>query len=220
MKRTVLIAIFCLLPTTALADHLVLQGGFYLRDVAILVNQGGLVQFSQGSGGPIWTMPARYVERTVQEEPQGMQELKPKELQQYLSEMRRQEVEMNTLAVKNIEEAAQLYFVNRKDPYLALALTFPIPTLGHVYAGDWTRGAPFILYEALPIVIGLWPTNDRDFKNYQALIITFGYLIFKGLEMYDAAMAAEDYNQSLKKRLRIEVLPEEQGLGMRLKFQF
>lgn len=205
---------------TAQAEHLILKNGFYIKDVVILVNQGGLYQFTQGSGGQIWSMSSRYIEQVVEEQPQGIQELKPRDIQQYLAEMRRQEEELNTLTVKSIEEAAAIYAVNRKEPYLAISFAMPFPSLGHAYAGDWGRGAPFIIFEVLPIVVGLWPSDDYDFKNIQALILSLGLVLIKAIELHDAAMTAEDYNQRLKQRLRLEVLPQDQGVGMRLKLQF
>ena len=90
------------------------------------------------------------------------------------------------------------------------AFSFILPSAGHLYSGDWGRGAGFLAGE----IILLYLFNEEyqkaiDSDDPDAALsdkgkwFALGFLGMKTWEMIDAFKAAEDYNMRLKQKYGI-----------------
>jgi hypothetical protein len=93
------------------------------------------------------------------------------------------------------------YHERSKNPLLAGALEYVLPTLGHNYAGDWPRGFPFLTAIGVgfaSIVVGM---NSGNPTVIGIGVVTTG--VAEIWSMFDAYDTAEDFNNKLKKELGI-----------------
>jgi len=122
--------------------------------------------------------------------------------------------------------AMYYYDEKKKSPGVAAGLSLFVPTLGHAYAGNWTRSLPFLLFEIIGLSIAADSityeyNNDcyfygNDYNDYYCseteIIDEDQYALGIGLvivarvwEIFDAYDTAESYNNRLKRGLNIYV---------------
>lgn len=99
-------------------------------------------------------------------------------------------------------EARKLeYEDNKKTPLIAPALSYFIPTAGHFYAGDWSRGLKFPVMTLGGLLLGtVGSESGNDGMALAGAGIAIGSHVW---ELFDAYDTAKDYNENLKRELRI-----------------
>ena len=118
-------------------------------------------------------------------------------------------------------QKAFYYYENQKKSLgAAAALAFFIPTSGHAYAGNWLRGLPFLLFEAVGVGImsdAVSYGEDECYYSYyysyceeEEVIDEDQYALGLGIlvvakiwEVFDARATAENYNENLKRGLNL-----------------
>lgn len=89
----------------------------------------------------------------------------------------------------------RVYESSEKTPILASALSLFVPTLGHSYAGNWSRGLPFLGGMLVGLKISVDGVNKRD-RTMEAI----GFMVVAGAkiwEMIDSYYEVERYNENL-----------------------
>ena len=115
------------------------------------------------------------------------------------------------------------YYNLKKSPATGAGLAALIPTLGHAYSGQWSRGVPYLITEALGVYLcslsveesrtyGInrkQSSSQLEIKNKEMFYIGAGVVVLTRLvEIFDAYDASKDYNRALKK-----------GVGLTVKFE-
>jgi len=98
----------------------------------------------------------------------------------------------------NVEEAKYYeYYSRMKNNRVAYNLSMMLPTLGHIYVGDFMKGLNFGLAE-VACLAAITPSQP-------ALYIggTLGYIFLKFWEASDASQAVNEYNRDLQKEIGI-----------------
>jgi len=103
-------------------------------------------------------------------------------------------------------EALLKYQAQKKNPWIGVGAAWLIPTLGHAYAGNWKRGAKFLLID-LGCIVLMGAGAKQYVETGSSGLYTIGYL---GLiasriwEFVDAYKAVEDYNKRLAEKYGIK----------------
>lgn len=113
-------------------------------------------------------------------------------------------------SVLTAEQLAQ-FGAERRDPFVAGAMEFVLPTLGFGYVGEWPQGAAL----TAATVAGAWIIGTGDAELDQSWTGTsagVGVLIAgRLLSIYAAVSEAHDYNRELRSRLLINYAPDGGG---------
>jgi len=109
----------------------------------------------------------------------------------------------------------------RKSPWGAVVGAWFVPTLGHAYAGNWGRGAPFLVGEVVAVTLIVngandtyWTWGGEELTDAGATKVLAGaglLIVTRVWEYIDAYHTAEDYNRRLEKRY----LERRLGLSLR-----
>ncbi|MCD4812904.1 hypothetical protein K8S19_04355 [bacterium] len=221
MKKIIWIICLLIMPSMTGAEHLILKDGLYIRDVKIIVNKKGIIQFRHGGSDKMWGLDSRRIQNVSDSMPAKGREIQPVERKEYFTEIKKtgekQREAERTVSLNNLSEACRLYSANRKEPMLAMSCAALLPSSGHAYAGDWGRGFFFMVPEILCLVVAFAPIEGID-PTLKSLSLFPAFLIVKGIEMYDAAMTTEDSNEQLRKKLKMDLGVDERGIRLDLKF--
>ena len=102
----------------------------------------------------------------------------------------------------------KLYESQKKDPWIAAGLAFIVPTAGHAYDGDWTRGLLFLIPEGAALALTIYGSTGSRASGGSpgaAGLIGVGLLsVVKVWETIDAAQTADAVNRQLRKQYRLE----------------
>ena len=124
-------------------------------------------------------------------------------------------------------DAMYYYDDNKKSPWVGVGLSWLFPTLGHAYAGKWSRALPFVIADV--IALGLIGSSveyetriSTSYGNYDyyyeeehidetKLAIGCGLLVISRIwEYFDAYDAVQDYNENLKRKLKLNLTYDPQ----------
>ncbi|MFB0516252.1 MAG: DUF2380 domain-containing protein [Candidatus Neomarinimicrobiota bacterium] len=133
-----------------------------------------------------------------------------------------------------------LYDSQKKNPTMASCLSCLIPSLGHAYIGDWTRGLIFggarfaLAFIASDLgmkeveKIDEWGDTYIDYE-YNAFysVGMIGYIGLSIWEMIDVSKKTKEYNENLYKRLfsgqanlGLNMVPTKDGTILTLSYSF
>ena len=118
-------------------------------------------------------------------------------------------------------QKAFYYYENQKKSLgTAGAFAFFIPTAGHAYAGNWLRGLPFLLFEA--VGVGMMSDavsygeeecyysyyysycEEEEIIDEDQYVLGLGILVVAKIwEVFDARATAKNYNEDLKRGLNL-----------------
>lgn len=120
-----------------------------------------------------------------------------------------------TIEAPSIERQL-LYSAQAKEPWLAVAGSFFIPSLGHAYAGNWGRGAIFLGAELIEGVVAVGCLNDNYYYWSGSRFVevntendgvgALAYLALVGTRIWeyvDAYKTAEKFNADLRNKLSL-----------------
>lgn len=96
-----------------------------------------------------------------------------------------------------------LYRLSKKDPAVAMFYTLIFPTLGHAYAGDWSRAIFPATFRVGGMILAFSHPVDQSTGQLSSLFWTGISVSFISeiIEMADAAYAVQDFNDSLLKNI-------------------
>ncbi|GAB6098369.1 hypothetical protein JCM16358_02480 [Halanaerocella petrolearia] len=121
------------------------------------------------------------------------------------------EFPVNWNAAKEIE-----YLKNKKRPWAASSLAQFFPSLGHLYAGDWSRGAKFLGLEAGEFLMMVSAAEDENAGLlFLGTIALMGTKFWEGLDAYKTA---ELYNAKLKRKINLKIKKNEVNISTNYKF--
>jgi hypothetical protein len=200
--------------------YIVLKDGYVIPDVDILLNKGGIVQYRYKRSKKIYELEVKYIEEVAQFQPSDKQLIDPYQIDKYKAVFQQKMEAIQTLMVSSLVDAGVIYDANKKDPYVAVTCAMLLPSAGHAYAEEWPRGALFLLIETMLFGSMFIPIADADVSAFRYLGAYAGLMVIKGVEIYDAVVVTEEYNESLKQRLKIDVHGFDNGVGMRLKLEY
>jgi len=120
-------------------------------------------------------------------------------------------------------DAMYYYDDNKKSPWVGMGLSWLFPTLGHAYAGKWSRALPFVIADVIALgLIGSsveYETKDKSDGYYYEeehidetkLAIGCGLLVISRIwEFFDAYDAVQDYNKNLERKLKLNLTYDPQ----------
>ena len=125
-------------------------------------------------------------------------------------------INVRLINLDNVEENSNkiIYDKQKKDPAVAVFLSFLVSSTGHLYAGNWPRGLVFTLARIGWAI--LVSQNKDPYGNY---VIAGGLLYLSIPEMVDAANEAKRYNNKLWKKInnesttfKIKILPSNRAV--------
>ena len=132
-------------------------------------------------------------------------------------------------AEKTKTEALLKYQAEKKTPWVGVAAAWLLPSLGHAYAGNWKRGAKFLLID-LGCIVLMSAGAKQYVETGSSGLYMIGYL---GLiasriwEFVDAYKTVEDYNRKLAKKYGIKLSLNlgqnsygENGIRLALNYNF
>jgi hypothetical protein len=117
----------------------------------------------------------------------------------------------------------------QKSPCLASLFAYLIPSAGHYYARNWSRG---LLFAAGRIGCAAYALSEVDFSNNDQdysngfYIAAGGAAFFMIMEIIDANWEAKRYNNRLYEtifgnpKLGLRPAPVKDGIGLTLSYQF
>ena len=109
-----------------------------------------------------------------------------------------------------------------KSPILAGTLSLFVPSLGHAYAGDWSRGLFFLMYRAGAGIITLNYHNDNNIVGLFAgmgIVMTVAEIIDVVKLVKGSDNASLSNTQSLS-RLGLNIVPLNNQLRIGATFNF
>jgi hypothetical protein len=112
-------------------------------------------------------------------------------------------------SIKSYKQRKSLYQNQSKDVGAAFLVSFFAPSLGHLYSEDWRRAIPFLLVELGGLALAADGANKHALSGGANGFLIF--MIARVWECFDAADAANMYNQALRRRLGVAF---EQGFQM------
>ena len=125
------------------------------------------------------------------------------------------------------------YNSEKKDEFIAGALEFLVPIVGHAYAGDASRGVLPTLVSVGGLglyIIGVSSAISGDLSNVSSGFSTasLGLLIYFGGRVWgivSAVQTAQDHNNALKRKLNLSIVPYQNpngdiSFGINLKYNF
>ncbi len=133
-----------------------------------------------------------------------------------------EEIKLLEEEVKLLEEQVGLtkYQIKSKSPLTAAGIAlFTLPSLGHVYAGDWRRGLMFLAGEVGTFTIGAVAIaeNPEAVGFFLMLVVAPAVKIF---EVVDAYQTASRYNSRLQTRYKIDLSWRKDSATLRLSYAF
>ncbi len=145
-------------------------------------------------------------------------------ISKYRSEKNRQKKYHLLKNKRNINNKKWYYYYNlKKSPTTGAGLAALIPTLGHAYSGQWSRGIPYLITEALGVYLCRLSVEENrtyginrqqsssqlEIVNKEMFYIGASVVVLtRVIEIFDAYHASKDYNHKLKK-----------GMGLTIKFE-
>ena len=120
-------------------------------------------------------------------------------------------------------QKAFYYYENQKKSLgTAGVFAFFIPTAGHAYAGNWLRGLPFLLFEAVGVGMmsdaitygeeecyysyyhSYYYCEEEEIIDEDQYALGLGILVVAKIwEVFDARATAKNYNEDLKRGLNL-----------------
>ena len=142
-----------------------------------------------------------------------------------------------------VNRQRQYYNQFKKRPIVGASLSVLMPTFGHAYSAEWSRGVPFLLTELFGIYLSYLSVEQKQQQEQQLyrrpqiqqeseskLEITNPELFYAGIgifvvariaEAFDAYSAVNEYNQKLKRGLGLIVeFDDDATIKTSVKYQF
>ena len=132
-----------------------------------------------------------------------------------------EEIKLLKEQVKLLEEQVGLtkYQMKSKDPLAAAGIAlFTLPSLGHVYAGDWRRGLMFLGGYGGTYFVALVASEAADEVAW--VVLFGGWSALKIGETIDAYRTASRYNSRLQKQYKIDLSWRKDSTALRLSYAF
>ncbi|MBC8412002.1 MAG: hypothetical protein H8E12_25330 [Rhodobacteraceae bacterium] len=146
---------------------------------------------------------------------------------------------------KDFEDMSQtekymVYNSYRKSPTIATVLSLTIPTIGHAYAGNWSRGAKFFGGRILSIGVTFGLSNyfqeekmftskvRGDLDRFLGATGVIGFIYFSAKEWTDASKEVQRYNRRIYKDIfgkeppsfSLNLQPTYEGANLTLAYKF
>ena len=106
---------------------------------------------------------------------------------------------------------------SEKSPFLGSLMAAAIPTTGHLYANDWTRGLKYFAGEVVGIGLMAWGVVSLFSKDSTLYFGFVTFLTFKIWEIVDAYGAVKDYNiwhrDSQKGKIDLKIVSDVRRYG-------
>jgi len=132
-----------------------------------------------------------------------------------------EEIKLLKEQVKLLEEQVGLtkYQMKSKDPLAAAGIALlTLPSLGHVYAGDWRRGLMFLGGYGGAYFVAL--VGSRAADEVGLVVLFGGWSALKIFETIDAYQTASRYNSRLQKQYKIDLSWHKDSTALRLSYAF
>ncbi|MBL7023311.1 MAG: hypothetical protein ISR90_04565 [Candidatus Marinimicrobia bacterium] len=114
----------------------------------------------------------------------------------------------------------------KKSPATAVVLSFLLPSTGHAYAGNWSRGLVFTGLKIGSIVFANVVGEPKKDTNLKGALLT-GLVALSVLELVDASNEVKKYNQKWynfiytgKPSLGMKITPNRDGANLMLTCNF
>ena len=252
MKKIITILLFTLFAFTLFAqignyvDVVHLKNGSIVKGVIIENDLDDFIKIEL-SGGSIFKYEYKEIDKMTREKISSVPTSSPPSVQQ-------QPGQFNNNIILNEEKSRQqdnfakisLYETQKKSVGAAFLWAFFIPSAGHAYAGNWGRGALFLVGEVVTygyMISGMldeienqkdenmfFQTKaERDRTDKNASKIVWGALGFTALRIWewiDATSQVKKYNSNLHNSifaiqpLNFAIMPEAGGARFQLSYNF